>query len=75
MFWNVEGPCLEMYRAHTSFEKGENSLCILCFGVIKSRMGWGVWRLFFNTDEPIRWEEEAKTNVMKNSCNATCGKR
>ena len=37
-------------------------------------MGWGVWRLFFNTDEPIRWEEGAKTNVMKNSCNATCDK-
>ena len=54
MFWNDEGPLLEMYRAYTWFEKGENSLYVLCFGVIKSRMGWGLWRLFFNTDEPIR---------------------
>ena len=29
---------------------------------------------FYHTDEPIRWEEGAKTNVMKNSRNATCDK-
>ena len=29
---------------------------------------------FYHTDEPIRWEEEANKNVMKNSCNATCDK-
>ena len=60
MFWNDEGPLLGMFRARTWFEKGENSLYVLCFGVIKSRMGCGVLSFFINTDEPKEvWRKQS----------------